>query len=105
MGNDKLGHVRKDWTVHISIDEHKAKPGRRQGCAGAIKRRSASVWPGSIRPTATSMTSAMNRPSRARWPTWLDDCWPSRRTTSKPSPISRRPSCTDGEPIQDGGQS
>ena len=25
MGNDKLGHVRKDWTVHISIDEHEGQ--------------------------------------------------------------------------------
>ena len=68
MSDDTVGHLRRDWTVDISIDEHegqtraKARP----------KSRSASVSPGSIQPTARSMTSATNWPSRAHWPTWPD---------------------------------
>ena len=51
----------------------KATPGPRRDCVGAIKSRWASVWPGSIQRTATSMTSATNWPSRAPWPTWPND--------------------------------
>ena len=73
MSEDTSARLRKDWTVDISIDEHE---GHTRAKASLRRRDQESVGvglPGPIRPIATSMTSAMNWPSRAPWPTWPDD--------------------------------
>ena len=73
MSEDTSARLRKDWTVDISIDGHE---GHTRAKASVRRRDQGSVGvglPGPIRPIATSMTSAMNWPSRARWPTWPDD--------------------------------
>ena len=73
MSEDTSARLRKDWTVDISIDGHE---GRTRAKASVRRRDQGSGGvglPGRIRPIATSMTSAMNWPSRARWPTWPDD--------------------------------
>ena len=43
MSSSQSDHIVKDWTVEVSIDEHRDIPGRRRGCAGAIRSRWASV--------------------------------------------------------------
>ena len=73
MSENTSARLRNDWMVDISIDGHE---GHTRAKASMRRRVQGSVGiglPDPIRPIATSMTSAMNWPSRARWLAWLDD--------------------------------
>ena len=65
MSENTSARLRKDWMVDISIDGHE---GHTRAKASLRRRVQGSVGiglPDPIRPIATSMTSAMNWPSRA----------------------------------------